>query len=184
MDLAELDKRYACKTAPDNTLIRICALEDKQAETTDKLATLSKALTEVEEDNKKQDATLDKHWAEIEALKKQVTALSAVDTSNDGQIDATALLRKISHVEQNLKDKADKVEVVQARAYSDDQIGKAVEKLERTHDAIRLEISNFREDYALFKSHDFAALEARVAALEKRCTSLGKQVENIHIPEY
>ena len=110
--------------------------------------------------------------------------MAAVDTGSDGQIDATALLRKIHFVEQSLAEKADKVEVREARAYSDECIAGAVKRIEATHEQIRIEISNLREDYALFRSKDFAALEARVTALEKRVTGLGKSVEGIHVPEY
>jgi polyhydroxyalkanoate synthesis regulator phasin len=67
-----------------------------------------------------------------------------------------------------LNDKADKIEVVQARAYTDEEITNLKQQLEQTHEQIRIEISNFREDYYIFKSKDFANLEARVAALEKR----------------
>ncbi len=198
VDLAELDKRYASKLAPELTIERIEKLERAQADIeqwqsgmSDDIQSAKNVLDDHEKglaaagtQLKEHAGTLEKHWAEIEALKKQITAMSSVDTSSDGQIDATALLRKIHFVEQSMAEKADKVEVREARAYTDAQVGEAEKRMESTQEQIRIEISNFREDYSLFRSKEFAALEGRVAALEKRIQGLSKSVEGIHVPEY
>ena len=60
---------------------------------------------------KDHDGNLETHQMEIDQLKRQVEALSNVDTEG-GNIDATALLRKIHFLEQKLDDKADKIEVI------------------------------------------------------------------------
>jgi chromosome segregation ATPase len=127
-------------------------MNDKVQQNCNDIADHSKSISSANEKLKEHTGTLDKHWQEIEALKKSIAALSEVDPGNGGNIDATAILRKINFVEQQLNDKADKIEVVQARAYSDEKIAEAVKNLEKVHDQIRIEVSNFREDYALFRS--------------------------------
>jgi len=102
-----------------------------------------------------------------------------------GNIDATALLRKIHFLEQKLEDKADRVEVTQARAYTDDQVSLARKELEKTFDALRAELSNFREAWELFHSRDWKDLCARVEALEKRMQAVNKTLEGFSgVPEY
>lgn len=49
--------------------------------------------------------------------------------------------------------------------------------LEKVIDALRAELSNFREAWELFHTRDWKDIVARVEALEKRMTSVLKQLE-------
>lgn len=71
-----------------------------------------------------------------------------------------------------MKNKADKIEVVQAKQYSDDQI--AIERKDWTKRIEQLsnEIGHVKADFDNFRAKDFMALESRVTALEKRLAQL------------
>jgi hypothetical protein len=117
-------------------------------------------------------------------LKKSMDALNSMDTGISGEVDTASIMRKMGFLEQNLNEKADKTEVVEARAYSDEKIAEAMAQTEKTFDSVRNEICNFREDYSLFRSKDFAGLEARVTALEKRRSGANSDGEGSHAPDY
>lgn len=129
-------------------------------------------------------SALDTHQIDIDHLKKQMLAMASPEANADGSIDGTALLRKIHFIEQELNEKADKTEVVEARSAAVEGIHHASTKLEKALDILRGEVSNFREDYHMFRSKDYASLEERVEALEKRSEALAKSVAGISMPEY
>jgi len=57
--------------------------------------------------------------------------------------------------------------------------------LEKVIDALRAELSNFREAWELFRTRDWADIVSRVEALEKRMTAVCKQLEGQGgVPEY
>jgi hypothetical protein len=105
-----------------------------------------------------------------------------MDATDVGEIDTASIMRKLAFFEQNLNNKADKIEVVQAREYSDEKIA----NVEKTMDAVRTEISNFRVDFSLFRSKDFAGHDARLKALEARKSTdrSGANSDVPHGPEY
>jgi cell division septum initiation protein DivIVA len=85
-----------------------------------------------------------------------------------GNIDATALLRKIHFLEQKLDDKADKIEVVQARSHTDEMVANSRKEVDKIIDALRSELSNLHERFHMFEKDTFEKLVARVVALENR----------------
>jgi len=118
IELSELDKRYAQKPSVDTVIGRVKALEaandelkDRTTQNTNGVNEHDIKIAEILKRLKDHDTNLDTHQTEIDQLKRQIEALSNVDTDG-GNIDATALLRKIHFLEQKLDDKADKIEVI------------------------------------------------------------------------
>lgn len=191
IELSELDKRYAQKPSVDTVIGRVKALEASNDELKDRVTQNANGvndhdikLAEILKRLKDHDTNLETHQMEIDQLKRQVEALSNVDTEG-GNIDATALLRKIHFLEQKLDDKADKIEVIQARAYTDDQVSLLRKDLEKIIDAMRAELTNFREAWELFHTRDWKDIVSRVETLEKRMTAISKLLENGGgVPEY
>ena len=163
-----MDKRFASKIAPESTIVRIEALE-----------AATKALQERPEGSGQDHTqTLEKHWTEIEKLMNPSTSVAT------GDIDTATIMRKIHSLETSLIDKADKAEVVKARAYTDEKIAEAMAETEKSVASIRFEVGNFREEYFLFVSKDHTNLEGRVTILEKKISSMSKNIEGMPMPDY
>jgi hypothetical protein len=166
-----MDKRYASKIAPESTIVRIEALE-----------AATKALQERPEGSGQDHTqTLEKHWTEIEKLMNQMNASTS---AANGDIDTATIMRKIHSLETSLIDKADKAEIVKARAHTDEKIAEAMAETEKTVASIRNEVGNFREEYFLFVSKDHTNLEGRVTILEKKISAMSKKIEGMPMPEY
>lgn len=101
-----------------------------------------------------------------------IEALSTPQPSTGGQIDGSQLMIQINMLKESMKLKAEKIEVVQARQYSDDQIALDRKDWTKRIDQLSNEIGHFRTDFENFRAKDFMALEARVTALEKRLSQL------------
>lgn len=118
LEITELDKRYAQKPSVDTVIGRVklleeqyAAMKDQTTQNTNGVNDHDVSIKDILKRLKEHDGTLEAHQIDIDQLKRQVEALSNVDTEG-GNIDATALLRKIHFLEQKLDDKADKIEVV------------------------------------------------------------------------
>jgi hypothetical protein len=153
-----MDKRYACKDAPDSTIDRIEALEA--------------AVKTLKDAN--YGATLTKHWTEIEKLMGNSLA-----GSNNGDIDTDAVMRKIHALEKTVNEKADQVEVNKNKTLAEEKLADAQSENEKAFAASRNEVGTFREEYFMFVSKDHVHLEQRVTTLEKKFSTLSKNMEGM-----
>ena len=133
-----------------------------------------------------QDETLTDH-------ERRIKALEAMDLSASvpvsGEVDTAAILKQVNMVKAEVsqvrseftsfKDKTiSDLEALrlELRGYTDKEVGevstKLTKKITDLCDQLRYEHDRLRAEFEQFKNKDFAALEARVSALEKKFLKL------------
>jgi hypothetical protein len=157
---------YASKLPPDNTIKRIEALEQMVAELktrkggvdpndlanlVDKnaFANLENRVKQLERDNDQNKGKIAHNEEEIESLKRMLQAMSNIGKGGD-KIDTNAILMKINMLQEEVRLKADKVDLetlrLEMRKYTDAECAQVekicIEKLE----ALRQQIENLRQE--------------------------------------
>jgi len=135
---------YASKLAPDNTIKRIEALEKMVAELKsrpqgdgvdkdalanlvdkDSFESLKQRVKALEGDNDSNKNRLKTAEEEIEALKRMIAAMSNIGKGDNSKIDTNAILMKINMLQEELRVKADKVDLetlrLEMRKYTDQE---------------------------------------------------------------
>lgn len=183
-------KNYACKHAPDSTIVRIEALEklgkslqDQNAKFVDKEAfeELKKRVVFLEAASKQTNERVSMAEEEIEALKRMIQAMGSIgnNTTNikmDSNVDVTKILMQISMLQETIKQKPDRHELEKVKneshTYTDKEIKSSQTQLTGRDENLKHEIDRLRAEFEQHKTRDFTSLVERVVALEKKVNQI------------
>lgn len=188
--MGALNKMFASKLPPDNTIKRIEELENALKAMMERLGNLEKQpnilfidlKVRIELMEKDLRAITDLHPGEKfvaidESFKKLMIQISGLNVasapmmpSSDGKIDMTPIMQRLAMLEAT---KADKVDVEKKT----NQLGDYIT-------ALRQEIGQVSGSLELLKSKDIVMIIDRITALEKRFTVLSDKVGGIKMPEF
>jgi len=202
IDMGELMKIFACKTPPDNTIIRIEALEAQMANLNPE--DVLRRLQALERRADKTDNRLDADEESLADHERRIKALEAMDLNAGpvvtGDLDTAAILKQLNlvKVEQSgmrTDFNSYKITVVQdnealrleMRNYADKETSDVNNslntKMNSMNEKLQHELERLRAEFETFKNKDFKDLEARVTALEKKFIRLADAFSNLKIPE-
>lgn len=107
---------------------------------------------------------------EIEALKRMMQAMGNIgqgkgDTNN---VDVTQILVRINLIAEEVRTKAEKIDVEKLRLDLQKYTDRECQKVEKLTVDLRNEIERLRAEFEQHRSKEFNPLVERVAALEKR----------------
>jgi len=194
LDIDSLYSIFAMKSKPDETIIRIEALENQakqmleRHDSADKLATnscdrLTALEAKVNDNHENRIKTLED---DLKALRNTVSNMSVggtTTTTTGGNFDSSAIMMKIDMISVEVNKKID-VHIVNSQM--DNQWGKLKDlidglslQMQKNQDAHNHALDMLRAEFEHHKNKDFAALIERVVALEKRLNGLTTIVNNL-----
>jgi len=204
VDINVLNSMFARKDAPDNTIKRIEALEEKLQQAAEKydsvlgigetsdVKDLAGRVAKLEQRADKTDESVKSHDGRIKWCEDELAKLKASfegmgqgngDTSN---VDTNAIMMRINMLSEEMKHKLSKQDLdklrIELKEYTDKEAREVEKKLDSSIDGLRYEIERLRADFETFKSKDFNDLVNRVAALEKKVANLAGNM-NTRAPE-
>jgi hypothetical protein len=191
LDIDSLYSIFAMKSKPDETIIRIEALENQakqmleRHDAADKVAInscdrLTALEAKVNENHEKRIKTLED---DLTALRTSISNMSVGPTTTGGNVDTSAIMMKIDMINVEVNKKID---VLVVNSQMDNQWGKLKDlidgltlQMQKNQDAHNHALDMLRAEFEHHKNKDFAALIERVAALEKRLNGLTTIVNNL-----
>lgn len=136
----------------------------------DAFESLKQRVASLEQGASETNARVKNAENEIEALKRMIQAMGNIgqgkgDTTN---IDATQILVRINLIAEEVRSKAEKVDVEKLRLDFTKYTDRECQKVEKLTIDLRHEIDRLRAEFEQHRSKEFNPLVERVAALEKR----------------
>lgn len=211
IDINQLMNIFASKQNPDNTIKRIYDLENGLKDTnsrlhnldglTDRLENLENRVAKLETRADGSDKRLDTDEADIEELKKRLTALEGMEMPTGAvseNLDTGAIIKQIQLIKNEFNTfkveiikKAPTVDLDKLRTELKDHTNKEVENLERSTnqrikdatDSLSHKHEMLSAEFENFKQRDFRELEGRVTALEKKFAKLAEAFANFKVPD-
>lgn len=134
---------------------------------------LKARVAELEKGSEATNARMKHAENEIEALKRMIQAMGNIGSGKgDTNIDVTQILVRINLIAEEVKSKAEKVDLDKLRLDLQKYVDRECQKVEKqTNDLrndLRNELDRLRAEFEQHRAKDFMALVDRVAALEKQ----------------
>jgi len=195
-DMDALRLEFASKQPPENTILRIEALEaelniDEKASQGELNMSfrstggnsnidLLKRLSKLEKDSVDHEKRIADLEGQIQSLKDIMTG-SGGDEASDVPADSKQLANRIKFLADQMNQKADKTELNhQATIYQAkiDDNNDNINRLQQAFDDLSKSLDFLREDYNSFRDKAFESLKDRVFTLEKKFNNLASRPDN------